>query len=87
MKTKVSKVGKLFVAICPSCFWTYASPSLPKAHTEATFHTCQIVLGPRPLRAGVQVVGAVSTAAAAKDARPSGYSWYLGRGGQPFEVW
>jgi hypothetical protein len=55
VKTRVEKLAGLWLASCPSCPWTYHSRDLPRAHDEATFHTCQVRLGPRPLATSISI--------------------------------
>jgi len=80
----VRPAGGGYQATCPDCAWSYRSPSVAAAHTEATHHTCRPVLGPRPLPPGTTVVGAGSMAVGADDPRPHGRWWEYWRLG---EVW
>lgn len=84
-RRKVRKVpGGRWLATC-SCGWGYSSRELPKVHTEATFHSCRPVLGPRPVRPGTTIAAGTSTAVASvRDPRPSAGWWGFIR---PREVW
>ena len=57
MRTRVEKLRGVWLASCPICGWVYSSRDLPTAHDEATAHTCEVRLGPRPLPVGTHVSG------------------------------
>lgn len=79
MKTRVEKLAGVWLASCPMFAWTYHSRDLAKAHTEATYHTCQIRLGPRPLATSASIAATEgSTVVYAKQPKAS---WHR------MEVW
>lgn len=74
-----------WVASCPACPWTYSSAELSIAHTEAWYHTCTPILGPRPPARGTKLAAATGTFIRADDSRPLS-SWWWSAARRP-EVW
>lgn len=63
------------------CGWTSHWPTLAKAHTEATYHTCTPILGPRPLPPGTTIVSTGQSTPIRADMPAAVYR------PQRFEVW